>query len=197
MDDGRLLIPGRTCWRMARADRFADIVDAADYFHQGKVAMLRARRHIILIGWDFDTRTPFERGGKTLPGPNQLGAFLGSRSGGDRPRDLRVEVEPAVGSGVRRHLGWRDPGRALELVQQRTDALRHRRQPSHGLRSSSEAHPRRRCGGVLRRNRLHVGSLGYPRTSAPQSVPSSLRTQLRGPSRGRRCGGRRRRARPG
>jgi phospholipase D1/2 len=76
--DDRILIPGRTCWRLARADRFADIVDAADYFHHCKVAMLRARRRIILIGWDFDTRTPFERGGKTLPGPNQLGAFLGS-----------------------------------------------------------------------------------------------------------------------
>jgi phosphatidylserine/phosphatidylglycerophosphate/cardiolipin synthase-like enzyme len=28
--------------------------------------MLRAKRQIILIGWDFDTRVTFERGGKTL-----------------------------------------------------------------------------------------------------------------------------------
>ncbi|OBK65951.1 hypothetical protein A5652_02570 [Mycobacterium sp. 1165178.9] len=30
----------------------------------------------MLIGWDFDSRVTFERGAKTLPGPNQLGAFL-------------------------------------------------------------------------------------------------------------------------
>ncbi len=74
--DDRLLIPGQTCWRTDRADRFACIVDAAEYFRHVKAAMLRARRRIILIGWDFDARTTFERGAKTLPGPNQLGAFL-------------------------------------------------------------------------------------------------------------------------
>jgi phospholipase D1/2 len=30
----------------------------------------------VLIGWDFDTRILLERGGETLPGPNQLGFFL-------------------------------------------------------------------------------------------------------------------------
>jgi phosphatidylserine/phosphatidylglycerophosphate/cardiolipin synthase-like enzyme len=77
-DDERILRPGRTCWRLERADRFTEIIDAADYFHHCKAAMLRAQRRIILIGWDFDTRTPFERGPKTLPGPNQLGPFLAS-----------------------------------------------------------------------------------------------------------------------
>ena len=38
--------------------------------------MLRAKHRIMLVGWDFDTRTTFERGGKKLAGPNQLGAFL-------------------------------------------------------------------------------------------------------------------------
>lgn len=52
------------------------IVDAADYFKHVKAAMLRARRRIMLIGWDFDSRVTFERGRKTLPGPNQLGTFL-------------------------------------------------------------------------------------------------------------------------
>lgn len=76
MDDGRILIPGDTCWREARADKFACIVDAADYFRHVKTAMLRARHRIILVGWDLDARMTFERGEKTLPGPNQLGAFL-------------------------------------------------------------------------------------------------------------------------
>lgn len=71
-----LLVAGDTCWRVEQADRFAVIVDGADYFRHVKSAMLRARRRVMLIGWDFDTRMTFERGGKTLAGPNQLRAFL-------------------------------------------------------------------------------------------------------------------------
>ncbi|MHC1401732.1 phospholipase D-like domain-containing protein, partial [Mycobacterium avium subsp. paratuberculosis] len=41
-----LLTPGQTCWRTARADRFAAIIDAADYFRHVKAAMLRARHRI-------------------------------------------------------------------------------------------------------------------------------------------------------
>lgn len=74
--DDRLLAPGETCWRIERADQFAYIIDGADYFRHVKAAMLRAHHRIILAGWDFDARTAFERGAKTLPGPNQLGAFL-------------------------------------------------------------------------------------------------------------------------
>ena len=76
MRDDRLLRPGETCWHIARADRFACIIDAADYFKHVKAAMLRARHRILLISWDFDARMTFERGDRTLPGPNQLGAFL-------------------------------------------------------------------------------------------------------------------------
>ena len=74
----RLLVPGETCWRLEGADRFAFIVDAADYFRHTKAAMLRAKHRILLIGWDFDARTVFEPGGKTLPGYNELGPFLRS-----------------------------------------------------------------------------------------------------------------------
>jgi phosphatidylserine/phosphatidylglycerophosphate/cardiolipin synthase-like enzyme len=74
--DDRLLTSGQTCWRVVRAERFACIIDAADYFMNVKAAMLRARHRIVLIGWDFDARTTFERGAKRLPGPNQLSAFL-------------------------------------------------------------------------------------------------------------------------
>lgn len=76
MPDDRLLTPGQTCWRVATADQFACIIDAADYFKHVKAAMLRAQHRIMLIGWDFDARMTFERGTKTLPGPNQLNTFL-------------------------------------------------------------------------------------------------------------------------
>jgi phosphatidylserine/phosphatidylglycerophosphate/cardiolipin synthase-like enzyme len=76
MHDDRLLTPGQTCWQVAHADQFACVIDGADYFRHAKVAMLRAQHRIMLIGWDFDAWTTFERGDKKLPGPNQLGAFL-------------------------------------------------------------------------------------------------------------------------
>ena len=55
-----LLVPGRNCWRIERANRLALIVDAADYFRRVKAAMLKAKHSIMLIGWDFDTRIKFE-----------------------------------------------------------------------------------------------------------------------------------------
>ncbi|MCF6389868.1 phospholipase D-like domain-containing protein [Mycobacterium sp. MBM] len=72
----RILIAGRTCWQLPTAHRFAYIIDGADYLQHVKAALLRAQRRIILVGWDFDAGTTFEQGGTTMPGPNQLGAFL-------------------------------------------------------------------------------------------------------------------------
>lgn len=74
--DEPLLVAGETCWRTAPADRFAPVVDGADYLRLVKAAMLRARRRIVVIGWDLDYRTAFERGETTMPGPNWLGPFL-------------------------------------------------------------------------------------------------------------------------
>ncbi|MEV0687319.1 phospholipase D-like domain-containing protein [Nocardia sp. NPDC050378] len=75
-DVPRILTPGQTCWQIARADRLACIIDAADYFRYAKSAMLGARKRIVLIGWDFDTRIKFEPQEKTLDGPDRLGKFL-------------------------------------------------------------------------------------------------------------------------
>lgn len=71
-----LLVPGDTCWRSAEADRFAAIIDGADYLRHLKDALLRAQHRIVVVGWDLDYRTAFERGEKTLDGPNHLGPFL-------------------------------------------------------------------------------------------------------------------------
>ena len=77
-----LIVPGKTCWRSAEATRFAHIVDGADYLRHVKAAMLNARHRIVVIGWDLDYRTAFERGEATLPGPNYLGPFLTGSCGG-------------------------------------------------------------------------------------------------------------------
>ena len=51
---------GRNCWRISRADCATVIVDAADYYHVIRLAMTRAVRRILIIGWDFDTRIALE-----------------------------------------------------------------------------------------------------------------------------------------
>ena len=71
-----LIVPGETCWRTAAANRYAAIVDGADYLRHVKAAMLNAHHRIVIIGWDLDYRTAFERGETTLEGPNHLGPFL-------------------------------------------------------------------------------------------------------------------------
>jgi phosphatidylserine/phosphatidylglycerophosphate/cardiolipin synthase-like enzyme len=58
------------------------IVDAEDYFHLMQQAMLKARKRILLIGWDFDTRIHLEQGRRwfekfTRRGyPSRLGSFI-------------------------------------------------------------------------------------------------------------------------
>jgi phosphatidylserine/phosphatidylglycerophosphate/cardiolipin synthase-like enzyme len=89
-EHNRLLVPGRTCWRIERANRLTFIIDAADYFRLAKAAMLKAKHRIMLIGWDFDTRIKFEPEEQTLQGPNLLGEFL-SWLPKHRP-DLRIYV---------------------------------------------------------------------------------------------------------
>jgi hypothetical protein len=51
---------GRNCWRISRADLATLIIDAADYYHFIGQAMASARRRILIIGWDFDTRIALE-----------------------------------------------------------------------------------------------------------------------------------------
>lgn len=72
---GTLFAPGRNCWRVARADHAAVIIDAADYFRFARAGMLAAKRQILLIGWDFDARIDVEaEPGDT--GPERIGDLV-------------------------------------------------------------------------------------------------------------------------
>ena len=71
------LRPLDNCFRVAEATRASVIVDADDYFHWARAAMLKARRRIVLIGWDFDARITLGRGdiaGDTAP--ERVGDFI-------------------------------------------------------------------------------------------------------------------------
>jgi phosphatidylserine/phosphatidylglycerophosphate/cardiolipin synthase-like enzyme len=52
----RIVEPGRSCWRVARAGRAAVLIDGASYFGALLDALRRARSRITIIGWDFDAR---------------------------------------------------------------------------------------------------------------------------------------------
>ncbi len=81
-DRAPILVPGETCWRLARADRLSVIVDAADYFRHLRAALRAAKKTIFLIGWDFDLRLEMlpdkgDADGNAPDGlPNRLGDFL-------------------------------------------------------------------------------------------------------------------------
>ncbi|MFN7025401.1 MAG: phospholipase D-like domain-containing protein [Pseudorhizobium sp.] len=85
-----ILAEGESCWRVARADRFSVIIDAADFFKFAKQAMLKAKRSIYLIGWDFDTRIRLEPGDSQAKRPDKLGRFLNSLAKKNEDMDIRI-----------------------------------------------------------------------------------------------------------
>jgi phosphatidylserine/phosphatidylglycerophosphate/cardiolipin synthase-like enzyme len=91
-----LLRPGETCWRIAAAGRTAFLLDSAAYFAAARDAMLRARRSILLLGWDFDPRTrlcPGAEGSGPAPGlPHEIGPLLKALVARRPGLDVRVLV---------------------------------------------------------------------------------------------------------
>lgn len=85
-----ILAEGESCWRKARADRFSVIIDAADFFRLAKQSMLKAKRSIYMIGWDFDTRIRLEPGNKQAERPDKLGRFLSSLAKKNKEIDIRI-----------------------------------------------------------------------------------------------------------
>src|SRR5260221_3731327 len=76
-----ILRPGYNCWTVARAERVALLVDAADYFKAFYEAALRAKRSIPILGGYFNSRTrlhfdPLEPRINPNAPPALLGEFL-------------------------------------------------------------------------------------------------------------------------
>ncbi|KQN71577.1 phospholipase D-like domain-containing protein [Devosia sp. Leaf64] len=74
-DGGAPLLPGVNCYRVETATRASVIIDADDYFRVARAAMLKAKKRIVLIGWDFDAR--IRLGAPTNDGaPEKVGDFI-------------------------------------------------------------------------------------------------------------------------
>jgi phosphatidylserine/phosphatidylglycerophosphate/cardiolipin synthase-like enzyme len=63
-------------WRVEQAARMRVIVDADDYFRAARAAMLKARKRIMLIGWDFDARIRLVPDGHAPGEPAAVGQFI-------------------------------------------------------------------------------------------------------------------------
>ena len=84
-----LFVPGTNCEEVARARRVSMIVDGQDYFRAFARAAERAEREIIILAWDFDSRTPLDFDGDGKPEVT-LGEFLDGLA--RRNRKLRIHI---------------------------------------------------------------------------------------------------------
>ncbi len=82
--------PRRNCWRVARAERAAFLIDGDAYFHAFREAAKSARETIVIVGWDFDSRIRLLIDREPDGLPNELGEFLHALL--IRRRTLRIYV---------------------------------------------------------------------------------------------------------
>lgn len=107
--------PRHNCWRVARAERLAVIVDGADYFRALREALLKAQRLVIFVGWDFDFEIEMLPGDSDADGnapdglPNRVGPFLDALA--DRSPDLDIYLLKWSGGAIFA------PGRLLPVAK--------------------------------------------------------------------------------
>jgi phosphatidylserine/phosphatidylglycerophosphate/cardiolipin synthase-like enzyme len=83
-----ILQPGRNCWRVEKATR-AKLLPNSHYFRALAESLARARRSILIMGWDFDARLildPERGGGAGLPLIQYLCRLL------DAEKDLEIRI---------------------------------------------------------------------------------------------------------
>jgi phosphatidylserine/phosphatidylglycerophosphate/cardiolipin synthase-like enzyme/uncharacterized membrane protein YdjX (TVP38/TMEM64 family) len=59
--DRLLCRPAETCWQQPHASRFGVLIDAAGYFQAVREAMIAAEREIVILAWEFHTKTELVR----------------------------------------------------------------------------------------------------------------------------------------
>lgn len=70
-------VPGEDCWRIERAAQASVVVDAENYFRYARSAMMKAKKRIMLIGWDFDAAISLIREDEARDdAPTKIGEFI-------------------------------------------------------------------------------------------------------------------------
>jgi len=81
---------GRNCWRVEHATRAAFLIDGDDYFNAFVAAARKAQRSILIVGWDFHSRTRLTCPADSRQSELYLGDFLNELV--QRRRDLHVHI---------------------------------------------------------------------------------------------------------
>ncbi len=89
-DEAPILVPGRNCWRIERASRVAFLIDGAAYFSAFASAVERARRSVLIVGWDFNGGTELWHDARPTDLPAELAPFLAAVLA--RRRSLHINV---------------------------------------------------------------------------------------------------------
>ncbi|OYX14874.1 MAG: phospholipase [Rhizobiales bacterium 32-66-8] len=86
-----MLAEGANCWRISHAARAAVLVDGCAYFARLDEAVRKARRSILIVGWDFDGRIVLR---PDLPEAEQmaLGPLLRQRVEAEPDLEVRVLI---------------------------------------------------------------------------------------------------------
>lgn len=69
-------LPEEARWRIERASRAAVVIDADTYFRVARAAMMKARKQILLVGWDFDARIRLAWKDEPPGVPTEVGEFI-------------------------------------------------------------------------------------------------------------------------
>ncbi len=85
-----ILKPGDNCWRIDHADQIAFLVDGADFFRAFREAVKRARRSVLIMAWDIDSRVKLIREDESDGLPVGLGDFLNAMV--ERNDQLEIHV---------------------------------------------------------------------------------------------------------
>ncbi len=76
MKKNQILEAGRNCWRIARADKAAFLIDGAAYFKSLHETLPRAKRQILILAWDLHSRLRLAPARDDGREPEALGDFL-------------------------------------------------------------------------------------------------------------------------
>ena len=89
-DHHKVLAEGKNCWRIAQADRVAFLIDGASYFAAFTSAVERAKRSVLIVGWDFDSRIQLQHHEEQQNAAGQLLHFLKEVIA--RRKDLHIHI---------------------------------------------------------------------------------------------------------
>jgi phosphatidylserine/phosphatidylglycerophosphate/cardiolipin synthase-like enzyme/membrane protein DedA with SNARE-associated domain len=85
-----ILKKGRNCWRIEPCRRAAFLIDGEAYYSAFAAAVERARKQVIILGWDIDSRVRLVRDDRRRQLPGDLGGFL--KEAVSRRRSLHIHI---------------------------------------------------------------------------------------------------------